>query len=477
MKNGVTAYELMKLKRFNSKVRLVTPTIALDLKPITHITIQEAPDLYEWVTGGEFVLTTWFAFSLEPQLEAKAVDKLFEKISAIGIKTHRFIDKIPDEVIDLAKKHNVPVFEIKKEVKFRELVTVISSQIQNYQTNLLLEVNDYYQELMNYSFDKNAKNLIINKLSDELRKNCLCMDYEYEIIAKKLIAKVAQKRLLKLKEQIKEYLKTNVDILKEFVIDDFHVFCCYAREKMIGFLIIESPQNLEEKDIIIIRQTSMFMAMHLWNVYYTRLEQSSRIWSNIISGKVSERWEIEDKLALLGIHLNQDFIISIFSKSNKYQNWFQYLNAHFRKKILLNSETEVVMFCGMEEFNYPFSILKNEFKEVFPNNLVVTSDVFSNVQNIRMHYSTTLHIFQLLKSLNMKGLYRVDDWLSSALLLSAKDSDEYRMVEQLILKPILEYDKKYNTCLFATLETAISTNSLEMTAKKLFVHINTIRYL
>lgn len=201
-----------------------------------------------------------------------------------------------------------------------------------------------------------------------------------------------------------------------------------------------------------------------------------RIWSNIISGKVSERWEIEDKLALLGIHLNQDFIISIFSKSNKYQNWFQYLNAHFRKKILLNSETEVVMFCGMEEFNYPFSILKNEFKEVFPNNLVVTSDVFSNVQNIRMHYSTTLHIFQLLKSLNMKGLYRVDDWLSSALLLSAKDSDEYRMVEQLILKPILEYDKKYNTCLFATLETAISTNSLEMTAKKLFVHINTIRY-
>ncbi len=234
MKNGVTAYELMKLKRFNSKVRLVTPTIALDLKPITHITIQEAPDLYEWVTGGEFVLTTWFAFSLEPQLEAKAVDKLFEKISAIGIKTHRFIDKIPDEVIDLAKKHNVPVFEIKKEVKFRELVTVISSQIQNYQTNLLLEVNDYYQELMNYSFDKNAKNLIINKLSDELRKNCLCMDYEYEIIAKKLIAKVAQKRLLKLKEQIKEYLKTNVDILKEFVIDDFHVFCCYARDVKAG---------------------------------------------------------------------------------------------------------------------------------------------------------------------------------------------------------------------------------------------------
>ena len=76
----------------------------------------------------------------------------------------------------------------------------------------------------------------------------------------------------------------------------------------------------------------------------------------------------------------------------------------------------------------------------------------------------------------MCGLYRSEDWLSSALLLSAKDSNEYNMVNMLILQPILQYDKENKTNLFETLETAISTNSLEVTAQTLFVHINTIRY-
>lgn len=475
-KQGVTVSELMKIKRFFTKVTLLTLSIPLDKRPITHVTIQEAPDLYEWVTGGELVLTTWYAFSKEPELEAHAIDKLFEKISAIGIKTHRFIEDIPDEVFQLAEKHGVLVFEIKKEVKFRELVTIVNSQIQNYQTNMLLEINDYYQKLVHLSFDKNIKSLIINELSEELGKNCFCLDYNYEIIAKKTVTNVSYKRLLGLKDRIREYVQTNIDALREFKMEDFNVYCCFAREKMIGLLIVQCPDNFNEKELIVIRQTTMFMAMYLWNAYYAKQQQSYRIWNSIISGNVTEKWEIEKNLALLGIHLNQGFIISIFSKSNKYQNWFQYLNGHFHKKILLENEASVVMFCGMDEFNYPFSVLKKDFKELSLTNLVVTTSTFENVQLIKMYFSTLKHIFHLLQSLNMCGLYRAEDWLSSALLLSAKDSNEYNMVNMLILQPILQYDKENKTNLFETLETAISTNSLEVTAQTLFVHINTIRY-
>lgn len=475
-KQGITAIQLMKIKAFSSKVTFLTPTISLNKKTITHVTIQEAPDLYEWVTGGELVLTTWFAFSREPELVENAIDKLFEKISAIGIKTQRFIEKIPDVVFRLAIKHDVPVFEIRKEVKFRELVTIVNSQIQNYQTNMLLEINDYYQRVMNLSFDRNTKTLILNELSEELGKSCFCLDYNYEIIAKKNIGNVSYNKLVELKDKIQKHMQRNVNTLQEFKIEDFNVYCCFAREKMIGFLLVQSTEDFDEKEKIIIRETTIFMAMHLWNAYYTNQQQSYRIWKGIISGAVFEKWEIEEKLNLLGIHCKQEFIISAFSKSNKYQNWFQYLNGHFHRKILLENEASVLMFCGLEEFNYPFSVLKKDFQEYSLTNLVVTTEPFTNVQMIRTYFFTLKHIFHLLRSLNMHGLFRTEDWLGAALILSAKESNEYSMVNLLILQPILEYDKEYNTNLFKTLETAISTNSLEMTAQKMFVHINTIRY-
>lgn len=101
--------------------------------PITHITIMEASDLHEWVEGGEFVLTTWYSMLNDHQMAIESFTKLAQKVSAIGIKTKRFIDEVPPEILAIADKYKLPVFEVKREVKFRELVTIIASQVQNYQ--------------------------------------------------------------------------------------------------------------------------------------------------------------------------------------------------------------------------------------------------------------------------------------------------------------------------------------------------------
>ncbi|MCD7875079.1 MAG: PucR family transcriptional regulator ligand-binding domain-containing protein [Acidaminococcaceae bacterium] len=93
-KKMVTLNELLEIKDFAERVILVNKQGNLN-NQITHVTIMEGPDLYEWITGGEFVLTTWYAFSKNPELQEIAFQKLAPRISAIGIKTGRFIDKIP----------------------------------------------------------------------------------------------------------------------------------------------------------------------------------------------------------------------------------------------------------------------------------------------------------------------------------------------------------------------------------------------
>ena len=168
MKNGVTAYELMKLKRFNSKVRLVTPTIALDLKPITHITIQEAPDLYEWVTGGEFVLTTWFAFSLEPQLEAKAVDKLRGEISSRMKYTYESDNNTGNLFTIMAESGSIADFISRVEYASK-IYQYDKEQVETYDATVK-ELSDMKKELKNEEASLNTQKSTLSVKQESLNK-------------------------------------------------------------------------------------------------------------------------------------------------------------------------------------------------------------------------------------------------------------------------------------------------------------------
>ena len=178
----VTLSALMEIESFRNKLRLANKNANLDYQ-VTHVTIMEGPDLYEWVTGGEFVLTTFYAFSKNPELQDYAFERLAQRVSAVGIKTQRFIDEIPESILAIADKYRLPVFEVKKEVKFRELVATINQEIQNYQTNMLIEVEQHYQKLIKASLSSDDMNNILNVFGKQIRMNCFCLDYQFKLIA------------------------------------------------------------------------------------------------------------------------------------------------------------------------------------------------------------------------------------------------------------------------------------------------------
>lgn len=77
-KKMVTLNELLEIKDFAERVTLVNKHGNLN-NQITHVTIMEGPDLHEWVTGGEFVLTTWYAFSKSPDLQEDGFKSLLRE--------------------------------------------------------------------------------------------------------------------------------------------------------------------------------------------------------------------------------------------------------------------------------------------------------------------------------------------------------------------------------------------------------------
>ena len=79
---------------------------------ITSVNVMEVPDIADWVRPGELLLTT--AYSLSKNIEAlNTLLPIFSEkgVSGLGIKTKRFINELPESVIETANRLKFPIIE------------------------------------------------------------------------------------------------------------------------------------------------------------------------------------------------------------------------------------------------------------------------------------------------------------------------------------------------------------------------------
>ena len=143
----VTVRKIMELDAFAQATTLLAGHAGID-KTVNFITVSETPDFYEWVTGGEFVLTTLFTYEQHRDLLIHNYTELAKRgVIAVGVKVNRFVETVPPELIRIADQYQMPLFAINRQAKFREIIQTVTAELNNYQTNILLELEAHYKEL------------------------------------------------------------------------------------------------------------------------------------------------------------------------------------------------------------------------------------------------------------------------------------------------------------------------------------------
>ena len=88
----VTVRKIMELDAFAQATTLLAGHAGID-KTVNFITVSETPDFYEWVTGGEFVLTTLFTYEQHRDLLIHNYTELAKRgVIAVGVKVNRFVE-------------------------------------------------------------------------------------------------------------------------------------------------------------------------------------------------------------------------------------------------------------------------------------------------------------------------------------------------------------------------------------------------
>ncbi len=137
---ALTVRELMTLPSLAGS-QLAAGADGLD-QIIRWVNVMEVPDILPWVKPNELLLTTGFPLryatggqSFDPNALTELVDGLAARgVTALGVKTGRYLDELPPGMLDAADRHDLPLLVLPRTAAFDEVMSDVFTQLVDRQT-------------------------------------------------------------------------------------------------------------------------------------------------------------------------------------------------------------------------------------------------------------------------------------------------------------------------------------------------------
>jgi PucR family transcriptional regulator, purine catabolism regulatory protein len=153
-------------------------------RAVTSVTVGEVPDIADWLSGGEMVLSTMFAFrgDIERQREfCKRV--MMADAAALFVKTTRFVGGMPADSIELADKRNFPIIEVPQGLRWTKLMQDVTEVIINRQASLLEESQAIHKSLLGVVIRGGGWQELADECARLLQEPMVLLDTSLEVLA------------------------------------------------------------------------------------------------------------------------------------------------------------------------------------------------------------------------------------------------------------------------------------------------------
>lgn len=482
----ITIYKLMELESFSQSMALVAGQEGID-NVVTFITVSETPDFYHWVSGGEFVLTTLYTFEDHKEEMIQNYTELAKRgIAAVGVKVNRFVNEIPQELMDIANTHKVPLFAVRRQAKFREIIQTVTAELNNYQTNILIEMESHYKELAKAALTGED---FVDYLQGIGRRKAgshiYCFKADLLFLAS-YPKQTQRKTIYSIQEKLERYIEGLEKVLEPAQHDGLYIFPCISRKQALGYLVIVNENSLDEKHKLMAAQLTTFLTIKLADQLETEQKMLTALLDELLYKRNLNEQELQGRLALHGLKYQQRYRVILVKKrdddkdlsipANTIIQWANKARELLGDAIVINKVNEVVIIISQHSQDPQWlKKLRNSLSEVPPLLIGIGPSVF---------YASDIHTsYQIAKSTIKSGsvfgdsgiLYHAD-YLARNLLQRTIGTAEQEYLVTHVINPLVENDRRHNTCILSTIEAMMFANELEEAAEILFVHTNTVRY-
>jgi purine catabolism regulator len=144
---GLTVGEVLGVSTL-ADARLIAGESGLD-RVVQRLNVMEVPDILAWVKPHELLLTTGYPLRNTPQSLAHLIADLDERrLAAIAVKLGRYLDRLPDEMIEQADRLAFPLILLPNDVGFDDILNQVLTDILNRQAAILARTEEVHRALV-----------------------------------------------------------------------------------------------------------------------------------------------------------------------------------------------------------------------------------------------------------------------------------------------------------------------------------------
>ncbi len=496
---------------------------------ITGVNIMEVPDIANWVKSGELLLTT--AYSLKDNKKAliSLISDLHKKgLACIAIKTKRYIESIPQEVIDTGNKLGFPIIELPFDIAFSDITSAILREVFDKQTGILLKLEEIHNKLMGVVLSGGGLKDICDALFGIIDNPLIVKDYVFgrnmKITSANLDNKVRTviNSIISAKNTFEEtafkcdeqymHINERMHPLSETGGWDRYIFPIAAGQRTYGEIqVLCVKRKMTPVDIRSVQYSCAIIALEIMKqmtIFEVESRHKNEFMEELLSIDPSIRTGAVQRVGIFGLEENLKYIAVVMFVEN-IKNWYNnmadnkelwYANKIIqaiegelktaRHKALISSKGDnITLLIGFSS--------TDEEQELKKKSIEMAERVFNIVERSSNGASCFMGISRCTK--NISELYKSNEEAKKALSFSKifqnnrvihyDDLGIFRLLcmehqENEIKKfchetvmPLLEYDKNKDGELVKTLRTYFECGgNLKQVCKKMYIHYNTILY-
>ncbi len=492
------------------------------VKNVTVAEVFDAPS--SLLYGGELVLTAFYSIKDDVERQCKFITKLNDcNVSGLVIfYLGTFLIQLDNKIIRLANELDFPLIIMpEKRVDFAYIgvikpVTkaILSNNYRNKESqylDLIDAVLDITNNLSNNLFNKNKKDEILNSALEILseRTNCslILTDTLFRPQAWYLTSCIIQNMIENICEHCKlTYVNTSKDILNTYLIADSKIeplmLCIIPvdidKRNKFGFLIVVDDNDEKLADNVMLKNIvkPLKIVINIWKYEFENISESKYI-EMLIEENYSkiDSFNQQIKQHLLLEKIDRLMLIKLIKYDFNKINASKIINAlkiQFDAFNLINfiamKEDNIIILTSVssiKNYNLLLAQLSNIlieylYKTFNAVSVIGVSGDIHNLEDVKKCFTDLNNnlIYSKIIFPQKKIFFDEDFSLTRLSLNIINSSKEYTETLINLIKPLKDYDEKYKTELYITLESLLLNpdDSLKLIADKLFIHENTLKY-
>ena len=512
--------DLLKLNSLNNAVVLSGQSYLNNA--IKGITIMEAPDIADWLKGGELILTSLYPirnFNTEEQkdfvLKLKA-----KEVSALVIKNKSADTEIPKSLLAEGNKLGLPIIQIPKEVPFVEIMYPVMGDLFNRQVKKLQYYKEIHDRFTALSLADEGPEQIIKTLEVLIGNPIALFDRNFHCI----VSTDPSLSSFEIIEKIPYYEKTNEikfphyrQIVKYPQIQGKRGYQIVVPVETVNhsktyLLISELNKPLEELDFIAVENAATSLSLELvkqFAVAEVERKFKNDLIEELISGRIQSIKSIRQKANVIGWDLDGSFVAVLFkttpslhAQSQKQKNKQSYSNVNltivhdaihrYLPDGIMTSKSNLVIVLWKIANNDPvFStpmdkikkvsgdiqkLIKKQNKDISVQ--VGIGNIVDHIQEISKSYKEAQEAIELGNTVFGEDAITVFSELGIfRLLCNFNDVKSLSTYIPPSLNKLLDYPHANQPDLIKTLKTFLECNqNAAKTSQILFLHYKTVVY-